>query len=137
MKVGKIGIVDDDNLIRSLMQLKLRKRGYEVEAFTNGSEALIYYLRNPLPKLIITDIMMPEMGGIELAQNLKKLDKNIPIVAITGGTLDFELESYSLFSFWVEKNGSIDDILAVIFQGLSEKNVGYDFDECIRTGPIK
>jgi CheY-like chemotaxis protein len=137
MKVGKIAIVDDDNLIRSLMQLKLRKMGYEVETFINGSEALIFYLRNPLPKLIITDIMMPKMGGIELAQNIKKLDKNIPIVAITGGNLDFELESYSLFLFCIEKNGSIDDILAVIFQGLNEKNEGYDFGDCIRTRPIK
>jgi CheY-like chemotaxis protein len=129
MKVDKIAIVDDDDLIRSLMQLKLRKMGYEIESFINGSEALIFYLRNPLPHLIITDIMMPEMGGIELAQNIKKLDKNIPIVAITGGTLDFELESYSLFSFWVEKNGSIDDILAVIFHGLNEKNGGYDLGD--------
>lgn len=119
----RIAVVEDDQLIRCLMEFKLSGMGHDVEQFTNGAKALEFYGDNPLPNLIITDIMMPIMGGIEFTSRIREIDKKIPIVAVTGGTSNVGVESKSMFTLWVEKNGSIDDILAIIFQGLMEKKL--------------
>jgi CheY-like chemotaxis protein len=119
----RIAVVEDDALIRYLMVFKLGGRGHHIEPFTNGAEALEFYMSNSLPDLILTDIMMPKMGGIEFTSKIREIDKKIPIVAITCDISNIELESKSMFTLWVEKNGSIDDIIAIIFQGLIEKKL--------------
>lgn len=121
MEPVTIAVLEDDLLIGSLIRFKLSRMGFDVESFLNGTEALEFYLSNPLPKLIITDIMMPKMGGIEFARNFRRLNQNIPIVAMTAGTLEYGVESESLFSFWVQKNGSIDDLLELILKRVSQK----------------
>lgn len=121
--IMRISVVEDDQLIRLLMVFKLSGMGHDVEQFINGAKALEFYNDNRLPDLIITDIMMPIMGGIEFASKIREIDKKIPLVAVTGGTSNIGVESKSMFTLWVEKNGSIDHILAIIFQGLTEKKL--------------
>lgn len=77
----KILIVDDEEDVVELVQVLLITEGYEVITGKNGLEALeIIKIENP--DLIILDIMMPEMDGVEVCKRLRKLDKmeNIPIV---------------------------------------------------------
>lgn len=80
-------IVEDDDSVRSLVQLFLARKRYKLIEAKNGLEGL-GLARSMLPALIITDLMMPGMSGIELITELKKDDKtkDIPVICITGAT---------------------------------------------------
>jgi CheY-like chemotaxis protein len=77
-------LIEDDNDLRKMLLKLLEREGYEVVEASNGKEALnmVTYL---LPDLVITDIIMPEQDGIGTINQLKKLSKNIKIIAISGG----------------------------------------------------
>ncbi len=60
-------IVDDEEDIRDLLVYNLQKAGYVVEAASNGMECL-QKIKTIKPRLIILDIMMPEMDGVEVCQ---------------------------------------------------------------------
>ncbi|EXJ13911.1 response regulator [Imhoffiella purpurea] len=95
----KVLIVDDDEIFRAMLLAMMRREGYEVSAVDNGREALQRVEQDP-PDLVITDILMPEIDGIELIMELAKLDARIPIIAVSGGrrtiSLEFNLESAKL-----------------------------------------
>ena len=79
----KILIVDDDVLIHQLYQHHLQRAGYEVIAFANGKDAHERLKEEPFT-LLLTDIVMPQMDGIELARRASELDPDIKIMFITG-----------------------------------------------------
>ncbi len=80
----RILVVDDsaDNLF--LLQVVLEEEGYEVELADSGTSALEKIFASP-PDLVLLDMMMPEMNGIEVTQRLRQHDqfKELPIVIIT------------------------------------------------------
>ncbi len=71
-KTRKILVVDDEDSIISLMTAILSANGYEVIPASNGKEGLDQYKKEQ-PDLVITDIVMPDMEGIELIRYLRKL----------------------------------------------------------------
>ena len=83
----KILIVDDDQLVRKLLEYIIKKAGYQVSIAENGSDAL-KIVQKEKPDLIISDVEMPKLGGLELCQKLKEdIDtKLIPIILITSNT---------------------------------------------------
>ncbi|MFA6456630.1 MAG: response regulator [Bacteroidota bacterium] len=94
----KILVVEDDSNIKQLVSFKLKNSGYEVFNAYNGAEALEFLETNSVD-LIITDVMMPVMGGKELVIALKKNPKtrSIPTVMLTSRTLEKEIvEGFSL-----------------------------------------
>jgi len=80
----KILVVDDDPLMHRLFQHHLEKAGYQMMSAKTGREALDLAGRQP-PNLIVMDIMMPDMDGLEALRELKKGDvtKAIPVIVIT------------------------------------------------------
>lgn len=87
----KIPVVDDDNLILLLLKQELEKQNLAIEAAADGAQAMKKMGVNR-PDLVITDINMPEMGGLELLETVRESSqyKNIPVLCITG---DNELET--------------------------------------------
>lgn len=86
MSKTKILVIDDDEGICELIKLTLEKtRKYEIVSTTSGSEGL-RLAEIHQPKLVLLDIMMPEMSGAEVAERLVKNEKtcDIPIAFITG-----------------------------------------------------
>ncbi len=83
----KILIVDDDQLMQKLLEYIIKKAGYKVSVADNGSNALKIVKRDK-PNLIISDVEMPKMNGLELCQKLKENfdTKLIPIILITSNT---------------------------------------------------
>lgn len=77
-------VVDDEKDIRELVRYNLEKRGYKVEEAAHGQEALDKIKENP-PSLIILDLMLPKVGGLEVCRFLKSdpLTKKIPIIMLT------------------------------------------------------
>src|SRR3990172_5228447 len=89
----KILVVDDEEMIRDLCSHVLSSEGYHVTTAPGGAAALEELKRNDVD-LMITDIKMPGMDGLELFEQVRKLNQDIVTVFITGhGTLDTAIES--------------------------------------------
>ncbi|MFZ4437487.1 MAG: response regulator [Syntrophales bacterium] len=80
----RILVVDDNDQMREMLRLILETAGHEVLDAANGKIAL-HLLKTMTVDLVITDIIMPEMEGIELVMNIHKLYPRVKIIAISGG----------------------------------------------------
>jgi CheY-like chemotaxis protein len=82
--MAKILLADDDPLIIRMYQTALVYQGFEVDSAQNGTEAL-EKLKNGNYDIFVFDVMMPQMDGLELLKNLKKIPryKDVPKIALT------------------------------------------------------
>ncbi len=93
---NKILIVDDEVLIRESLQASLVHAGHETKTVDNGERALDELDRDDYD-LIITDLMMDGIGGIELIEKVREKDPTLPIIIITGyGKLESAVEALRL-----------------------------------------
>lgn len=81
----KILVVDDEKDIRKLVGIYLKKQGYAVEEAENGKIAIELVKENPDFDLIIMDIMMPEMSGLEACRAIREFS-SIPVLFLTAKT---------------------------------------------------
>lgn len=83
----KLLIIEDEEVLLSLLQKKLIAEGYDVSIAENGEKGL-EVMRKAMPDLILLDIVMPDMNGYEVCERLKTNEetKNIPILFITSST---------------------------------------------------
>ncbi len=75
----KILLVDDDESIQMLYQEEFRDEGYEVISALEGQTALRLFQEDP-PDLVVLDIQMPGLNGIEVLRQMKMLNASIPVV---------------------------------------------------------
>jgi two-component system cell cycle response regulator CpdR len=80
---AKILLAEDDNDMRRFLVKALQNAGYSVASFDNGVSAYNRLREEPF-ELLLTDIVMPEMDGIELARRATELDPEIKVMFITG-----------------------------------------------------
>ena len=80
----RILLIEDDQMLRRALRIALVKSGYEVVEAGNGHEGLMAFKAKPVD-LVVTDLIMPEMEGVETIQVLRKLSPYLPIIAISGG----------------------------------------------------
>lgn len=81
--MNKILLAEDDNDMRRFLAKALTNAGYDVVAYDNGVSAYERMCEEPFT-LLLTDIVMPEMDGIELARKATELDPDLKIMFITG-----------------------------------------------------
>jgi two-component system cell cycle response regulator CpdR len=79
----KIILAEDDNDMRRFLARALQNAGFDVISFDNGLSAYQRLREEPF-ELLLTDIVMPEMDGIELARRASELDPDLKIMFITG-----------------------------------------------------
>jgi CheY-like chemotaxis protein len=77
-------VIDDQAELRAAIEHLLTRNGYSVHGAKNGREGLAAFHRDR-PDLVITDIFMPEMDGIETILAMRAIDRDIPVLAISGG----------------------------------------------------
>lgn len=82
--MSRILYVEDDAHLRRDVIALLARAGFEVTGASNGREGLDLCLRSP-PDLVITDLVMPEMDGIELIRGLREKLPTMPVIAVSGG----------------------------------------------------
>ena len=90
--MARILVIEDDPGMRDLMEKSLEEAGHEVFLAADGKQGLKLQ-RAEAMELIITDIYMPEMEGLEFIRTIRKGTSNIPIIAVTGDTDPRSLES--------------------------------------------
>lgn len=86
-------VADDDMDIRDLVAFKLEQAGYDVVAVDNGLAALTEATQNP-PDLVVLDVMMPGMSGIDVCRQLRQdaSTKGLPIILLTARAQEGDVE---------------------------------------------
>jgi CheY-like chemotaxis protein len=78
-------VVDDDSNIRRLVEVLLEDAGYSVLVAADGIEGINVFKRHqPEIALLITDVMMPNMNGFDLADSVLELDSDLPVIFMSG-----------------------------------------------------
>lgn len=110
-------VVDDSAAIRQLVSLSVTGAGYDVLVARNGNEAL-QKLSQARPDMVITDLNMPDMDGIELIRKIRSLPdyKFIPIVMLTTEAQEEKMREgrKAGASGWIIKPFSTDQLLDVV-----------------------
>jgi len=86
---GSIAVVDDEANIRETLAFALGREGYRVDAYADGAEAW-ERMRDELPDLVILDIIMPQMDGLELCRRIRAKSDSIPIIFLTSRDEEFD-----------------------------------------------
>lgn len=136
---GCILIADDEPLIRKSLYESLRMEGYEAEMASDGEEALQKIGQLPID-IVIADIKMPKLSGIDLLKEVKTKYPDIPVLLITGyGTIDQAVEAMRLGAAdYITKpimDGEIQIIIKKLFEqkNLIDENIALR-QELARTG---
>jgi len=95
----RILIVDDEEVICNILARRLTREGYSCVAAHNGKEALNHFYKDNF-SLIISDIKMPEMDGIELLKKVKAVHPNMLVIMVTAyPEIDLALEAMRLGAY--------------------------------------
>lgn len=126
--MSRILIVDDDVSVQGSLQRILERAGHEVRVAMNGLQAL-QILAEAAPDLVITDVLMPEMDGIELIGKLTAHDPPIPVVAVSGGgklPKEVMLDTAGALGavHTLEKPFEVEDLLAIVDEALAARGAG-------------
>lgn len=119
----KVWIVDDDSSIRWVLARALRAEGFDVRDFEDAESALAK-IENNSPEVLMTDIRMPGMSGLELAKILQTKRPEIPIIVMTAHTdLDSALASYESGAFeYLPKPFDLDEAVRLVHRAVEPKD---------------
>src|SRR3989338_10219775 len=128
MTNGHILIVDDEKNIRHALKSLLMDEGYRISEASSGDEALTF-LQKYRPDIILLDIWMPGLDGLEVLQKIKTMDQSISVLMMSGHvTIETAVRATKLGAYdFIEKPLSIDRLLISIgnvlsIQKLKEEN---------------
>lgn len=86
---GRVAVVEDEQNIRDNVAFALEREGYRVSSYGDGVGAWEAFQRQ-LPELVILDILMPRMDGLELCRRLRSLSESLPIIFLTSRDEEFD-----------------------------------------------
>lgn len=118
--MSKIMLVDDDYIQRFLYNHRLAKQGYEVTEASNGEQAL-NQLGTELPDLIILDINMPGMNGLETLARIHDFNCNLPVILHTAHAFYAEKYMSWVADAYVVKSSNLEPLVAAIKETLETK----------------
>ncbi len=112
--MARILVIDDDESIRFLLRAVLEFQGYDVIEAENGYEGLLCYQAEPAD-LVITDIQMPVMDGLELLMELRRTFPRAKVIAISGGRRTLEAaRTFTPHTF--EKPFSLEEVVDTVHE---------------------
>jgi CheY-like chemotaxis protein len=112
---ARILVVDDESYIRDLVRETLRARHYESATAANGVEALDI-LRREKFDIVVTDVVMPGMAGLELVKQIRKVHPHIRVIVLTGYPRNADIGDFLLQGAddLLPKPFRANDLMAVI-----------------------
>lgn len=124
--MADILIVEDNDMLNRAYRTVLEKNGHKVEAVTNGQAALDA-LEKFKPKVILLDLLMPKMGGIEFLQHYSKREDNkeVKVVVLTNLGREEDIQeamSLGAYKYIIKAHSSPADLAALV-NHLIKKNV--------------
>jgi PAS domain S-box-containing protein len=119
--MSKLLVIDDEEGIRKLLTLSLTSDGYEVYSAASGEEGLEIFKREA-PPIVLTDIKMPGIDGIEVLKQIKELSPDTEVIMITGhGDMDLAIESLKLDASDFLNKPIKDEALSVALKRAKER----------------
>ena len=124
IKNAKVIIVDDDEDLRHALTQSLELASYDVDAYENGYDALNSITRN-LYGVIITDIRMPAIDGLELLLKVLEIDQALPTIVITGhGDISTAVSAMRSGAYdFIEKPFAADRLIGAVSRGLEKRRL--------------
>jgi two-component system response regulator PilR (NtrC family) len=124
---GKILVVDDEKSMREILEIFLKNEGYNVSVADNG-ETAIEAIKKDIYDLIITDMKMPKIGGLELLRNVKQMTPDTVVVICTAfGTTKSAVDAMKLGAYdYIQKPFQMDDIRLVVKNALEKQKLQKD-----------
>ncbi len=125
----RILVVDDDESLRWVTQAQLQQSGYEANAAADGKEAL-EKIRQVPPDLVITDLKMPGMSGLELLRKIRADYPEILVIMVTSfGTVENAVEAMKAGAYdYITKPVNMDELRLIVSRGLEH----FDLKEEVR-----
>lgn len=106
-------LVDDDRSLRDVLSVYLKEAGFEARQAEDGIDALVK-LRHELPSVIISDVQMPRMAGIEFISVVRRRFPSIRVIGLSGAIPD-EVPKESRPDVWFDKDGlNISELLRAV-----------------------
>jgi UDP-3-O-[3-hydroxymyristoyl] N-acetylglucosamine deacetylase len=117
--MSKILIIDDEKDILNTLSSILEDEGFVVSKAMDGKEGLAIFEKEK-PDIVLLDVWMPELDGIQVLKRIKKINKNAIVIVISGhGTISTAVEAVKVGAFdFLEKPLSIEKVLEVISRAL-------------------
>ena len=130
-KSERILVVDDDDALRELLVSQVRHMGYECEAAASGPKLLALARFGPPPALVLSDMEMPSMSGLELLQAVLGLDPNIQVVMVTANDdLTTARKCLRAGAYdYITKPYDLEDLSQTIHRGLERRRLLVDLEE--------
>ncbi|MBT1075368.1 sigma-54-dependent transcriptional regulator [Geobacter grbiciae] len=124
MRKTKILVVDDEHLIRWSLEQNLKKQGYEVVSAGNGEDAL-RLARDEQPDLVLLDIQLPGISGLDVLEKIKEHDEEIIVIMVTAhGALETAVHAMRLGAFdYINKPFNLDEMAIVIRKALETSDL--------------
>jgi DNA-binding NtrC family response regulator len=124
MKKIRILVVDDEHLIRWSLEQNLKKQGYEVVTAGNGEDAL-RLVREEQPDLVLLDIQLPGITGLEVLERVKEIDEEIIVIMVTAhGGLETAVNAMRLGAYdYINKPFNLDEMAIVIKKALETSDL--------------
>jgi response regulator RpfG family c-di-GMP phosphodiesterase len=120
----KVLIVDDEPSICDILEKFLSKKGYDVLRATDGASA-IEIIKNDMVDIVVSDIKMPGMSGVELLQKIREYNRALPVLITTGfPTLDTAIEALKLGAYdYLTKPFHLEEIAEKIRRALMQRQL--------------
>lgn len=119
--MSKLLLIDDEEPVREILELSLRSEGYEVIAAEDGQSGIGLFQREN-PPIVLTDIKMPGMDGIEVLKRIKQIDPETEVIVITGhGDMDLAIQSLQLDASDFITKPIMDEALSVALRRAKER----------------
>lgn len=117
-------VVEDDSAMRELLVESLNDEGYLTSNASNGREG-VAVVRDQHVDLVITDLRMPDLDGLDMVRELRTLDSHPDVITITAfGTIDTAIKAMKLGAFdYITKPFEIDQLLISVERALRDRNL--------------
>ncbi len=121
---NKILVVDDEHLIRWSLEQNLKKQGYGVSTAGSGEDAL-RLLQEETPDLMLLDIQLPGMNGMEVLEKVKELEEDVIVIMVTAlGVLETAVKAMRLGAYdYINKPFNLDELAIVIKKALETREL--------------
>jgi len=127
--VYSIYVIDDEEYIGWLIKKAFSKKGYKVKSFLTGKEG-IQEIEKGTPDIILLDIRLNDMDGIDVLKKIKETEKSVPVIMITAhGTIEGAIEAMKLGAFfYLTKPFDIDELNIQVEKALEVEKLKNEVD---------
>ena len=123
----RILVVDDEEEMRDLLAKVLERQGFQTSVCGDGTEALAFLEKEPVD-LVVTDVRMPGLGGMEALRAVKELNPDIVVIIMTAfGSIDQAVQAVKEGAYdYINKPFKIDEMLLTIEKALDERRLRHE-----------